>query len=59
MSHFLLPQCSPSRVGDTLDGRYGDEAVELILNDLRALGISPSQCQGQAPIVVYAYCHPV
>lgn len=47
MSHFLLPQRGLTRAGDALDARYGDEAMELMLNKLRTLGISPAQCQGK------------
>lgn len=46
MSHFLLPTrgaaASPSP-----DGRYGDEAMQLMLRELTRLNISPSECQAK------------
>lgn len=47
MSHFLLP----TRVGPAnpaeLDGRYGDEALHQMLAQMRAMGVTPSQCQAK------------
>lgn len=47
MSHFLLPTRGAAVRGDDLDGRYGDEALHLIVRDLRQAGISPSACQAK------------
>jgi chemotaxis protein CheD len=47
MSHFLLPTRSHMAIGESLDGRYGDEALQLILSDLKASGIVPSSCEGK------------
>jgi chemotaxis protein CheD len=47
MSHFLLPTRGAPLAGDELDGRYGDEALLLMLRDLRAAGVDPTQCQGK------------
>ena len=47
MSHFLLPTRGAAAKSQGLDGRYGDEALQVMLNELRAAGISPSQCQGK------------
>lgn len=45
MSHSLLPK----REGPLtqLDGRYGDEAVMLLLRELMHLGAPPSECQAK------------
>ncbi len=45
MSHFLLP--SRNVATDTLDGRYGDEAVELMCRDLRKQGVDPAACEAR------------
>ncbi|MFA5626671.1 MAG: hypothetical protein WCX90_07245 [Thiohalomonadaceae bacterium] len=42
MCHYMLPTRGKKRV-DTLDGRYGDEALELILREIRAAGTSPAE----------------
>jgi chemotaxis protein CheD len=47
MSHFLLPTRGAAATGDELDGRYGDEALRLILREFRRAGIAPSQCQAK------------
>ena len=44
MCHFLLPSRT-RKPGDELDGRYGDEALEAMVNLLRATGTSPSEYQ--------------
>jgi chemotaxis protein CheD len=44
MSHFVLaggPSSSPDR---GLSGRYGEEAMALMLADLQALGVTPADC---------------
>lgn len=48
MSHFLLPERRRAE-GDApaLDGRYGDEALMLMLAELARAGICPAQCQGK------------
>lgn len=47
MSHFLLPTRGASKPKQKLDARYGDEALCLMLQDLRRLGIPTAQCQGK------------
>jgi chemotaxis protein CheD len=47
MSHFLLPTRSGSAEGEALDGRYGDEALQLMFQDLRGAGAVPAQCEGK------------
>lgn len=47
MSHFLLPTRGAPVSEDQLDGRYGDEALHLIMRDLRQAGISPLACQAK------------
>lgn len=47
MSHFLLPTRSAGRELTELDGRYGDEAMQLIVQELRAAGVPPAQCQAK------------
>ena len=46
MSHFLLPTRGGAPVAE-LDGRYGDEALQLILSELWHAGIAPAQCQAK------------
>jgi chemotaxis protein CheD len=48
MSHFLLPtRGRPRLLGQGPDGRYGDEALEAILSEIRAAGVRPEHCQGK------------
>lgn len=47
MSHFLLPTRGASKPKQTLDARYGDEALNLMLIELQRLGIPTAQCQGK------------
>jgi chemotaxis protein CheD len=47
MSHFLLPTRSVAVPEQVLDGRYGDEALQWMLTDLRASGVDPRQCQAK------------
>ena len=47
MSHFLLPTRGASVPKSTLDGRYGDEAMRIMLNELARQGVAPKQCQGK------------
>ncbi|WP_312375504.1 chemotaxis protein CheD [Stutzerimonas nitrititolerans] len=35
MSHFMLPTRRRGKATETLDGRYGDEALELLLDEIR------------------------
>lgn len=44
MCHFLLPSRSTRGAGP-LDGRYGDEAVELLLQSIQRTGTKPSEYQ--------------
>lgn len=47
MSHFLLPTRGASQPKATLDGRYGDEALQMMLDELAQQGVSPKHCQGK------------
>jgi chemotaxis protein CheD len=47
MSHFLLPSRGSAEPAADRDARYGDDAMLLMLGELRRLGISPNQCQGK------------
>jgi len=48
MSHFLLPTRGVKSPSDnSLDGRYGEEALELMVSELLAQGIPPNQCQAK------------
>lgn len=47
MSHFLLPTRGGVRRGVELDGRYGDEALALMLTEFRKAGIAPAACQAK------------
>jgi chemotaxis protein CheD len=46
MSHYLLATRG-SRRGDEFDGRYGDEALHLLLRDLQRAGVDGEQCQAK------------
>lgn len=48
MSHFLLPTRHLIDTGvHTLDARYGDEALQLMLAELAQAGIKPQHCQSK------------
>jgi chemotaxis protein CheD len=48
MSHFLLPaRGAHGGPVQELDGRYGDEALELMRRDLARTGVRLSQCQAK------------
>ncbi|AGX86450.1 chemotaxis protein CheD [Candidatus Symbiobacter mobilis] len=47
MSHFLLPSRGSATPPDELDGRYGDEALQLMARDLMASGVNPKQCKAK------------
>jgi chemotaxis protein CheD len=48
MSHFLLAQRGRAlRAGEGLDGRYGDEALQLMLVQLAALDVRAGECQAK------------
>lgn len=47
MSHFLLPTRTGMQSSEELDGRYGDEALLLMINDLKAAGVSHTQCEAK------------
>lgn len=47
MSHFLLHTRSDAAKGLELDGRYGDEALEQMTNELKRGGVTPAQCQAK------------
>lgn len=46
MCHFMLPGRS-QRMPGPLDGKYGDEAMELLLMKIRSIGSDPSGFQGK------------
>ena len=46
MSHFLLAD-RPRRPGQPLDARYGDEALELMVQGLRREKVSPRECEAK------------
>jgi chemotaxis protein CheD len=46
MSHFLLPSRGSSSAGE-LDGRYGDEAMTLIMQTLERAGVRGQECQAK------------
>ena len=47
MSHFLLPTRSGGASDPALDGRYGDEALHLMLEELRKYGLRPQDCEAK------------
>lgn len=48
MSHFLLPTRGSTVGLQDFDGRYGDEALQLMLTDLKAAGVlHPAQCEAK------------
>jgi chemotaxis protein CheD len=47
MSHFLLPTRSGSSGDAALDGRYGDEALRLMLDELQKCGLRPDDCEAK------------
>lgn len=47
MSHFLLPTRGGPANPRELDGRYGDEALQKMLVEMRSLGVPPTQCQAK------------
>ncbi|MEI8155307.1 MAG: chemotaxis protein CheD [Burkholderiales bacterium] len=47
MSHFLLPTRGAFDTSAGLDGRYGDEALQLMVSELKQLGVAASQCQAK------------
>ncbi|TXT41482.1 MAG: cheD-1 [Comamonadaceae bacterium] len=47
MSHFLLPSRGKDVQEHEFDGRYGDEALLLMIKDLNAAGIDHMQCQAK------------
>jgi chemotaxis protein CheD len=47
MSHFLLPTRVKVVSEHELDGRYADEALILMLKDLKAAGVNQLQCRAK------------
>ena len=45
MSHFLL--ATRTQYADDLDGRYGDEAVLLMLRELMRRAVPPGECEAK------------
>ena len=46
MSHFLLPHRPAGQAGG-LDGRYGEEALQLMLEELKQRGIDSRECESK------------
>ena len=46
MSHFLLPSRGTPHT-TTPDGRYGDEAMKLMLRELARFDVAPQECVGK------------
>ncbi|GAB2871959.1 hypothetical protein GCM10027277_46530 [Pseudoduganella ginsengisoli] len=46
MSHFLLSSRNQNKASE-LNSRYGEEALELMLTELRAMGVDPAECQAK------------
>lgn len=46
MSHFLLSSRNQDK-SEGLNSRYGEEALELMLSELRAKGVDPKECQAK------------
>lgn len=46
MSHFLLAR-RHNAPESGFDGRYGEEALWLMLHELRGAGVTPAECQGK------------
>jgi chemotaxis protein CheD len=47
MSHFLLPTRGIEVAQAEFDGRYGDEALQLMASALRQFGVPLLECQGK------------
>ena len=47
MSHFLLPTRGGGVHGQTLDGRYGDEALQQMIQELQQVGVAHTGCQAK------------
>ncbi len=47
MSHFLLPTRGAAVPTAEFDGRYGDEALQLIVDEFRRCGVAQHQCQAK------------
>ncbi|WP_136415258.1 MULTISPECIES: chemotaxis protein CheD [Oxalobacteraceae] len=45
MCHYMLPTRSGEARGEVLNGCYGDEAVDLLLREIRAVGTRPDEYQ--------------
>jgi chemotaxis protein CheD len=46
MSHFLLSSRGSSDANE-LDGRYGEEVMQLMLRDLKLSRVNPTECQAK------------
>jgi chemotaxis protein CheD len=44
MSHYLLSTRNRTHASGKLDGRYGDEAIQLMFEGLLARAVAPEQC---------------
>jgi chemotaxis protein CheD len=46
MSHFLLPSRAAAS-GSGLDGRYGEEVMWIMLQELASVNVKPAECVGK------------
>lgn len=47
MSHFVLPTRGRKVRESEFDGRYGDEAMHLMMRDLWTAGVDPAACEAK------------
>ncbi|MBC2731907.1 chemotaxis protein CheD [Thiobacillus sp.] len=47
MCHYMLPKRGGQRGANEPDGRYGDEALEILLQDMRARHAQPSEFEAK------------
>lgn len=45
MCHILLPSRGKHRQGEAADGRYADDAIDMLLQEIRAAGTRPDEYQ--------------
>lgn len=45
MCHYMLPERPPHHAAPTLDGRYGDEALQLLMRAATQAGCPPEECE--------------
>jgi len=47
ISHFLLSSRNQNSAASGLDARYGQEAMSLMLQELKLMGVNPTECEGK------------